>query len=66
MKDLIELKNYFQRQKDYYSQKAQIIKDMGDKATSEEVEMERFYIGKKSAFGEIIDIINFKLETEGK
>lgn len=62
MKDLTEMKNLLEAQKDYYFYKAKKLKALGSKATQEEIELRAFYYGKFSALDEVIKMIKERLD----
>lgn len=62
MKDLTEMKNLLEAEKGYYSDKVRKIQTKGSKATSEEIELQRFYEGKVSALEGVIKMIKERLD----
>ena len=62
MKDLTEMKNLLEAEKERYSFKAWQIEGRGDKATPAEVELKNYYKGKVSALEDVIKMIKERLD----
>ena len=62
MKDLTEMKNLLEAEKERYSFKVWQIEARGDEVTPVEVELKNYYKGKVSALNEVINMIKERLD----
>ena len=62
MKDLTEMKNLLEAERDYYSFKVWQIEARGEDVTPVEVELKHFYEGKVSALEDVIKMIKERLD----
>lgn len=61
MKDLTEIMHLIEAQRDYYADKARKIHAKGSEATSEEIKLQDFYIGKVAGFCDVIIMIRERI-----
>lgn len=62
MKDLIEMKNLLEAEKERYSFKVRLIEARGDKFAPVETELKYYYKGKANALEDVIKMIKERLD----